>query len=417
MLLSYITYGLLVLLLILGGKYSKGKGNLHSDSTSLEVTKSLRGFAAIGVIIHHISQQNAFQYANGWGKPGELSLFVNAGFFFVAIFFFCSGYGLIKSLNTKEDYLKGFLKKRVLKTIIIPFYINVILYAIFLLAGKAQISTGRLICNFLGLTLMNEYAWYPIVLTILYLAFYFIFKNIKNRKICFALMFLVIFAQGVFFCFNGHFAWWAGPKNWWLSEALSNNRKWWMEEKVIWFFGEWWVNSSIAFLIGMIFAHNEEKIRAWFTKHYLIKLISIILVFTVWNFIAGIAQWKFGYWSEWNGMGPGILNKFICYLSQLPQVSAFVIMIFAIMLKYHVKNPILNFFGNLSFETYMMNLIAITVLSFLIVPTFNDGMPVPISKTNLALYEVSVIALTIVLGLLYKGICKLVTGKLLKKYF
>ena len=186
MVLSISVYIICVILLIWGGKYAGfGKDKFHQDSTSLEITKSLRGFAAIGVILHHISQENAFQYANmkigtsggGW-VPGELSIFVNYGYKFVAIFFFCSGFGLIKSLYSKPDYLNGFLKKRVLKAIVIPFYVNVILYCPFLILSGKKLPVAHWITNFLGLTLMNEYAWYPVVLTIFYLAFYFIFKYV-----------------------------------------------------------------------------------------------------------------------------------------------------------------------------------------------------------------------------------------------
>ncbi|MBO4759834.1 MAG: acyltransferase family protein [Spirochaetaceae bacterium] len=406
MYISYVTYALVLLLLLWGGKLARGKGTFHEDSTSLEVTKALRGFAALGVILHHISQEHAFQVSAGQGHHGELSIFVNAGFFFVAIFFFCSGFGLIKSLDTKENYLEGFLKKRVLKAILIPFYVNAVLFAIFGLAGGYDLPPLRLIAGLLGLTLLNYYAWYPVVLTLLYIAFYFIFKYVKNRKVCFALMFAVIFLQGVFFCFNGHFAWWAGEPNWWVVPGALQNAVWWKQSGVIWFFGEWWVNSSIAFFIGMVFAANEEKIRNWFKKLYLLKLLCCIALFVAFHMLAGFLQWKFGYWSEWAGKGPGILNKFISYLGQLPQVSMFVIMLFAIMLVYHVQNPVLKFMGNISYETYMMNLVAITVFRFLI---YNGRSPLyKAGNYNLALYEVCVLASTIVLALLFKLLNKLV---------
>ncbi len=406
MYISYVTYALVLLLLLWGGKLARGKGTFHEDSTSLEVTKALRGFAALGVILHHISQEHAFQVSAGQGHHGELSIFVNAGFFFVAIFFFCSGFGLIKSLDTKENYLEGFLKKRVFKAILIPFYVNAVLFAIFGLAGGYDLPPLRLIAGLLGLTLLNYYAWYPVVLTLLYIAFYFIFKHVKNRKVCFALMFAVIFLQGVFFCFNGHFAWWAGEPNWWVVPGALQNAVWWKQSGVIWFFGEWWVNSSIAFFIGMVFAANEEKIRNWFKKLYLLKLLFCIALFVAFHMLAGFLQWKFGYWSEWAGKGPGILNKFISYLGQLPQVSMFVIMLFAIMLVYHVQNPVLKFMGNISYETYMMNLVAITVFRFLI---YNGRSPLyKAGNYNLALYEVCVLASTIVLALLFKLLNKLV---------
>lgn len=406
---TYITYLLFLGLLVWGGKFAGfGKGKFHEDCASLEVTKSLRGFAALGVILHHISQENAFQWANGWGKPGELSLFVNAGYKFVAIFFFCSGYGLLKSLNTKENYFDGFIKKRIVKTILVPFYVNVIIYAIFHIIMGDKMPVAHWITNFLGLTLMNEYAWYPVVLTILYFAFYFIFKNIKNRPVCFTLMFLVIFLQGVFFSITGHFAWWAGPKNWWLSPGAFENCKWWMQQKIIWFFGEWWVNSSIAFLVGLIFAQYEEKILAWFKKGYGVKLFMMIVLFLALNLFHGFAQGKFGYWTEYNGKGPGLLNKFITYCTSIPLIISMVILIYVVLMKYRAQNPVSRFFGNVSYETYMMNLIALTVMRFILYKG-SEAYPRPIVKPghwNLAVYEVAVLVVTILLGLGYKWLNK-----------
>ena len=406
MYISYVTYALVVLLLLWGGKLARGKGTFHEDSTSLEVTKSLRGFAALGVILHHISQEQAFQMlGKSYGK-GALGIFVNAGFFFVAIFFFCSGFGLIKSLETKENYLEGFLKKRVFKAILIPFYVNAILFGLFRFASGEKLPLSQWIAGLLGLTLLNYYAWYPVVLTLLYIVFFFIFKYVKNRKICFTLMFAVIFLQGVFFCFNGHFAWWAGEPNWWVVPGALQNAVWWKQPGVIWFFGEWWVNSSIAFFIGMVFAANEEKIRDWFKKLYLLKLLCCIVLLVAFCMLSDFLQKKFGYWTEWAGNGPGILNKFICYLGQLPQVTMFVITLFAVMLVYHAENPVSHFFGGISYETYMMNLAAITVFRFLIYngrsPLYKGG------NYNLVLYEVCVIVSTIVLALLFKLLNKLV---------
>lgn len=407
MILSWSVYALLIVLILFGCKFAWRKNEFNDDFLSLDVTKSLRGLAAIGVILHHISQESAFQ------KVKELSPFVNAGFYFVAIFFFCSGFGLIKSLKTKENYLDGFLKKRVLKTIVIPFYVCVLLYGIYKLIMGVKMPVAHWITNLLGLTLMNDYAWYPIVLSILYVAFYFIFKYIKNRKLCFALMFLVIFAQGVFFAFNGHFAWWAGEKNWWLKPNAWANAQWWMQQRIIWFYGEWWVNSSIAFFIGMIYANFEEKIVAWFKKCYWIKLVALLVLWLIFNFVSGMAQWKLGYWSEYSGKGPGILNKFVCYLSQLPQVTCFVLFSFTIMMKFYSVNPITKFFGNLSYETYMMNLIAIEVFRFLIYSNNSTGgWPIPIYKTgnyNLAIYAGAVLVSSILLGIVYKYLNKLAT--------
>ena len=410
--LTYVVYALILFLLIWGGKFAGFKNTqFHQDSSSLEVMKSLRGFSAIGVILHHISQEGAFQRANMSGRtwvPGELNIFVNAGYLFVGIFFFCSGYGLIKSYDSKADYLDGFMKKRVVKTLVIPFYVNVLFYALYHLIKGSRMPLAHWITNFLGLTLMNEYAWYPIVAVLLYIAFYIFFKNIKNQKVCFSLMALVIFLMGVFFCVTGHFAWWAGPKNWWLKGM--QNAAWWKQQGIIWFFGEWWVNSAPAMLAGMIFARKEEKIRQWFKNFYWLKLIAVIILVFASMSLSIFGQMKFGYWTEWSGNGPDILKKFITYLCQFPSAVMLAIFFFIIMLKYYVVNPVSRFFGNISLETYMMNLIAIESFRFLLYAKYGQ----PISKPwhyNLAIYFVSVFAATIVLALIYKlankGVLKL----------
>ncbi|WP_022931740.1 acyltransferase family protein [Treponema bryantii] len=416
MYLTFTVYALLVALFIWGGKFAGfKKENFHEDSASLDSFMSLRGFAAIGVILHHISQEQAFQMANHYGtKPGELSIFVNAGYLFVAIFFFCSGFGLIKSLETKPDYFNGFMKKRVVKTLVIPYYVSILIYGILRFATGERFAPVQWVTHILGFTMMNEYAWYPIIAAILYTAFYLIFKNIKNRRISYLLMALVIVLLGMIFCVNGHFTWWAGPKNWWLG-ASPLHEKWWAQQKVFWISGEWWINSCPAFFIGMLFAQFEDQIRSWFKKFYWGKLLLVLVITVAAYMLSGFGQWKFGWWSEFNGNGPDIGKKIATYFCVIPYSMVFPIMIFTIMLKYKVSNPVSRFFGKLSLETYMMNLIAITAFRFLMYKPHPQYGSIPFYKAghyNLAIYFAAVFALTILLGLLYKFLCGLITKRI-----
>lgn len=412
MYLTYTVYLLILALFLWGGKFAGfKKEGFHEDSSSLNSMKSLRGFAAIGVILHHISQENAFQWAGGgYGKPGELAIFVNAGFLFVSIFFFCSGYGLIKSLGTKPDYFKGFMKKRVLKTLVIPYYVSILLYGLARFASGERLPAAQWITNLLGFSMMNEYAWYPIIAAILYTAFYLIFKNIKNRKVCYLLMALIIVLLGMIFCVNGHFTWWAGPNNWWLSDSPLNE-KWWAQQKVFWLSGEWWINSCPALFVGMLFARFEENIRGWFKKFYWGKLVLVLVLTLATMILSGIGQMKFGWWTEFSGNGPDIGKKIATYFFVIPYSMLFPIMLFTIMLKYKVSNPVSRFFGKYSLETYMMNLIPLTAFRFLIYKMDPQWGSMPVYKTgnyNLAIYLVAVFAATILLGMLYKLLCGLV---------
>ncbi len=415
MYLTYSVYVLILALFIWGGKFAGlKKTSFHEDSTSLDSFMSLRGFAAIGVILHHISQENAFQWAGGKGKPGELPIFVNAGFLFVAIFFFCSGYGLIKSLENKPDYFKGFMKKRVFKTLIIPYYVSILIYGILRFASGERFPAAQWITNLLGFTMMNEYAWYPIIAAILYTAFYFIFKNIKNRKICYLLMAFVIILLGIAFCLNGHFAWWAGPKNWWMGPSPLHE-KWWTQQKVLWLSGEWWINSCPALFIGMIFARYDSQIRNWFKSFYWGKLLLVLVATLGASFLSDYGQSKFGWWTEFSGRGPDIDRKLATYFCQIPYSIMFSVMTYTIMLKYKASNPVSRFFGKISLETYMMNLIAITVFRFLLYKPHPQWGSVPVYKTghyNLAIYFAAVFAATILLGFIYKFLCGLIQKRI-----
>ena len=417
MYLTYTVYALILALFIWGGKFAGfKKDHFHEDSASLDSFMSLRGFAAIGVILHHISQEGAFQWAGGgFGKPGELNIFVNAGFLFVSIFFFCSGYGLIKSLESKPDYFNGFMKKRVLKTLVIPYYVSILIYSILRFATGERFAPLQWVTHLLGLTMVNEYAWYPIIAAILYTAFYLIFKNIKNRKICYLLMAAIIILLGMIFCVNGHFVWWAGPKNWWLNQASPLHQKWWTQQKLFWISGEWWINSCPAFLIGMLFAQSEEQIRSWFKKFYWGKLLLVLILTIAASFLSGFGQMKFGWWTEFSGNGPDIGKKIATYFCVIPYSMMIAILLFTIMLKYKVSNPVSRFFGKYSLETYMMNLIVLTAFRFLLYKPHSQYGSMPVYKAghyNLAIYFALVFAGTILLGMLYKWLCSLIQKRI-----
>ncbi len=399
---SWIVYIILIGLFIWGGRLAKTR-TFHKDFMSLDATKSLRGFAAIGVILHHISQEQAFQNAH------ELGIFLNAGYYCVSIFFFCSGYGLIKNLNQKSDYMKGFLKKR-LPVILIPYYVSALVYFIYrFFICKEKMPIMQIITGLLGLTMMNEYAWYPVILFILYLAFYLLFRKDdckSDRNGRFFIMFLVIVFLGAVFCVNGHFAWWAKDGAWWFN-GESVNENWWMKEKVLLMSGEWWVNSAIAFLVGLIVADKEEKIVPFLQKKYGVKVVIALLLAIASHMLSVWAQGKFQYWSEWNyeNQGPHILDKFICFVAQFPEIGFFVIFIFMIMMKFRTINPVTRFFGKVSLETYLMNLIAIRVFGFILYNPRNKMVIIKPHHYNFGIYIVCVCAGTVILGLIFKIIC------------
>ena len=404
--LDQVVFYLYLILFIWGGTNKFGKKlEFNEDFLSLNAMKSLRGFAALGVILHHISQEEIFQ------QKQVLSPFVNAGAYFVAIFFFCSGYGLIKSFDSKKDYLKGFIRHRIVRAIVLPFYVNVVIYGILMLAAGYKLPKERWIFNFTGLTMMNEYAWFPIVLAFLYLAFFLCFRFIKNRPVCLGIILLFIAGLGIGFCFNGHFAWWHGSDNWWLNPNLSSKALWWQEQKALWFSGEWWVNSAPAFFTGLVFASYEKQLVPFFKKAYALKFHVLLIITMIFYKLSSYGQAKFGYWTEWMGKGPGIDDKIKTYLCQVPLFLVLGLTIIIFMMKYHVSNPVTRFFGKYSLHTYLMNLAALTALRFLQPAT----SPVKAGKYNLLVYALGVIILSALLGVAEQKLIELLQKLLFRK--
>ena len=104
--LVLLYYPILIFILLWGMKISK-KDEFHDGFLSLSQTKSLQGFAAIGIVFHHIGQNTCAPWLAPEQTIHGLEPFVPIGYLLVAIFFFCSGYGLMKSFNTKEKLPEG----------------------------------------------------------------------------------------------------------------------------------------------------------------------------------------------------------------------------------------------------------------------------------------------------------------------
>lgn len=400
--INVVTYAIVIGIFVWKLKFAGGGDKYHEDLMSVTATKSLRGLSAMLILLHHISQEQPFIDAN------QIQVFRRLGPVLVAIFFFCSGYGLIKNYDAKPNYLDGFVKKRIGFGLLLPFYVNVILYALYYLIAGVQYEPVQWITKFLGLTLMNPFAWFPIVLTLMYFLFYFTYKYIKNQKIAFSIILLFVLSQGIFFCHWGHFAWWAGAKeNWWMAPNAFQNAPWWMRERVLWFYGEWWVNATIGFFVGMIFARKEKSIFTWFRRKYWLKLILSLFVFLMFQALTAYCQTTFGYWGEYAGHGPQIGNKIICYISQLPQMCSFLVMLYALRMKIKISNPIIEFFGKYSLHTYLMNYIPLVVFGFLI---YRHGQGYyKILNYNLGLYIVAVMVFSVLLALLEERLCRVVT--------
>lgn len=402
--INWVVFGLLILSFIPGIKIA-GKNNFNEDYFSFKTTTCLKGILAFCVILHHVSQKSAFD------STGSLQFFPHIGFVFVGLFFFCSGYGLYKSFKTKDNYFDGFIKKRVLP-IVISYYIMVALYAVYYLIKKPGFSVSEWICKLSGVTMINSQAWFVYVIVIMYLAFYFIFKNEKLRENGIALMLLVAIVQGLIFIICNHFPWYLGNEGWWKNPGAFSSVSWWMRPCALLFSGEWWVESTWAFVFGLWFCKNEESILAHIKKNYLLNFIIFTIVFALASFATIHFIWDVGFWSDMGGdLGTGkkaagyiLLNMYCC-------LASFYLAL--IMLKVRVQNKFYEFFGKMSLELYLVQEIFLFAYEPLIqkgkTPVFKAG------NINLFQYLGLVVISVIALACIYRFINVMATKKLKAK--
>jgi peptidoglycan/LPS O-acetylase OafA/YrhL len=325
---TWIIWIVLVALLCFRLKVCKFK-EWQDSPWSLGVSKGILGFFAILIILHHLAQTLA-----GDEAVRTFTFLENWGVCFVGGFFFFSGYGLMKSFMTKQDYLKGFFRKRFLK-ILIPFYVCILVFIFCSIALLESYGWIDAISYITGWRLINTHMWYIIDISVLYAMFYFLFRFIKNLNIALAAMGILIAGITVTSLFLGH------------GDA--------------WFQGEWWYNTLFVFFIGVLFAKTQRKILPFIKRTY-----PILLLFSIGAFIALYQSTiymltTYSYWSEFENP-PGYVDKFRCLSSQLPMVIVFVFILLLLLMKVRFANKILSFLGNISLELYLIHNLFIMML-------------------------------------------------------
>ncbi|MDO5440307.1 MAG: acyltransferase family protein [Erysipelotrichaceae bacterium] len=404
MIVTYVTYALLIALIIWGIKFPGFGNKFNEDFLDRNSTKAVSGLAAILVIFHHLSQEAAFQ-----DVTKELFFFNDLGYLICTVFFFFSAYGLTVSANNNPNYIKTFSKRFI--TILVPFYVLNIIYGIYGLINGMPVI--RVVLGILGLVNINSNGWFPFTLLLLYLVFYLCNKTIKNRKIHLIIYFVLPFVLGALFSVNGHFAWWAdSSKGWWLTKGFYD-KPWWMQEQVLWFSGEWWVNSSIGFFVGALFGTYKEKLFAFFKKGYWIKLIVLCVLFGfTYKWFVGIRD-KYNCWTEYWINDPGILNKLITVTANQIVSLVFIFAFIVLLMKFRSENPVTRFMGKISFETYLIGKIVLEVFRPIILNKYGPIIKSPYNY-NLGIYVVCVVSISILLGFLINKLDGIIIKKLTK---
>lgn len=205
-----------------------------SDSTGFTIdnTLPLRGLLAVLIIVHHTSQRLTYiSIDTSWCR--YLYQFNTWGYLIVSVFFFLTGYGLMKSyMKKKEIYLADFIRKRITK-IITPFAISIIIYNV----ANAIVSGNVINISFEAWKQdcpLLPNSWYVMAIIIFYMAFYIFAKTVRQewRIILCLFLFTLIYMSVLSF--------------------LGFKRYWWFTTPCI--------------SLGMIIAYKESFLSSLFKK-------------------------------------------------------------------------------------------------------------------------------------------------------
>ena len=322
-------YPVIIVIVMLWGCSIRGNREYYEDAWSLTQSNALRAVAALMIILHHMVQ-SITRY--GDIKKGPVTEWSYFGILFTSVFFFFSGFGLYKSYKTKENYLEGFLTKRLPK-IILPFLVTNIIYLLILFSDDRISEVRHIFTSILGFTLINTNAWFIVVLIILYVAFYFCFKKSKTESgayaklliftVCFILMCLLL----------GH------------DDSIVNGH---------WFMGEWWYNTTLIFMMGMYFARFETKIKGFMKRRYVILLPLSSAILVGWYILQKYVISTYGYYQEWK-YHPGYPEKLLSLVIQIILCILFMFVLLLINMKIELKNKVLKFLGGICFEIYLIH--------------------------------------------------------------
>lgn len=312
---------LILLFLLLYKVSTSGPDGFQEEHFTKNYELPLRGFFTLVIVYHHLSQYLT--------NPRSFLVFREVGMLCVAVFFFYSGYGVMKNALSGKAYFRNYFIRRYSK-ILVPFYLcNVIYLIVYLISGQ-RYNLKQALYYLTGIQLINTQSWYIIVIALFYLVFYICFRFVRKPSL--GLWLLAIF-QIAFptYCMA------KGPG-------------------IYWFQGEWWFNSSSLFLIGVLTARYEKPIMNFSRKYYYPLLALSAFLFSllyphsirVFDQIEALLHNEHIFVKE-------MLNNWIAFIWQTLAVISFVAFLFFLTLKVRFSNRFLIFLGERSFELYLIH--------------------------------------------------------------
>lgn len=260
-----------------------------------EASVFYKGICAILIMLYHTSYAFSSKQIYNPLSRGGIS---------VAVFFFLSGYGLMSQFSTKDNYLKNFVKKRILPLFIEVTFFSVIYWIVHACCGNAM-SLKTVILNmvYYGSPLVR-YSWYIYCIMLFYMFFFVCGKIARNTKVLLAMqiIFLMLYVLTI------HYLSW---------------------------YPHWYGGISL-FIIGQIVFLLRERIGSIVNKFFAPILVISFVLFILMECV----QDRFD-------------NIFIhTFLSEIRYIS-FAFTFFVLFSRFTLKNKVVKYLGTISLEIYL----------------------------------------------------------------
>ncbi|WP_418514992.1 acyltransferase family protein [Erysipelothrix rhusiopathiae] len=272
-------------------KFEPNKKNL----VSIETSKSINGFFTCLILISHFTSYVALESTNSFIARIVTNYI---GQMMVASFLVFSGYGIAKSILTKDKYISEYLPSRIMK-VYRNFFISIVIYLLYNYVSGIKFPARINFLSFLGWESIGNSNWYIFTIMLLYLLVYLLFNNSKgiNKNV---LRFTIVTMIYGF-----------------LIVEIKQ---------------DYWASTVLCFPAGMYLGIHENKILSFLTsvKRYILSIVILTLLIVV-------VYYLFGY--SW------LIYNLIAFM------FIFMLILLGNILNY--SNNVLIFISTYTFEIYI----------------------------------------------------------------
>lgn len=169
----------------------------YCDYLSIEQGNSLKGIAALLLVVVHIRERLI-------PMPIAYKVLASIGFYLVAVFFFYSGYGIVKKAINDPEYVKKFSRRELYLGYLIVVS-ELVYYSIHIIIFNREFKVFDMIKCITGVTMLNGAMWTVVAMLVIQLILHLgLYTKIKNFTL---LSIIGIIIYIVFALLRGRGAW------------------------------------------------------------------------------------------------------------------------------------------------------------------------------------------------------------------